>query len=321
MIFRKWRRTSRWDTRRAISCESCVQGTTIEEMPLRSFGTASKESLRPVLTLSLVSGSVKTPVAKLRKRATGSEYTINTIPGSVSGAGARNELRVAAAFGPQSTAAVHLAGGQELGDIPWIFGDPDDKSSTYRLIGLGSVRTRRESVLVVVPEDSTWSHEGDLEVLSQTVDGRKIFRLSGSLEVDLEDATFRIRTKQAEDSSSLFWLTGRQVVCGTGGSVVWVGSPRILEVSVDGTVQEVPSRLVQWKYEGCPNEWRAGLSGCLGHVKVRVVREGVTAFQQMLNIFPRDFSVEFCRQTVLADVSCCDAWAMMPRFSCLRTHD
>ncbi len=267
-------------------------GKTIEEDGLARFlGLPDKESLRPRMTLSLLSGSVKTLVAKLAKRATGADFTINTVPGSVSGMAARNELRVTAAFGSESTPAVHLGGGQELGDIPWIFGDPDEKTSTYRLIGLGSVRTRRESVLVVVPSNATWSVEANLEILPQTVDGRKVLRISGNLDVVQDDATFRIRTKESEDSSFLYWLTGRQAVCGTGGSVVWAGCPRILEVSVDGTVQEVPSRSVQWKYEGGPNEWRTGLSGCLGNVKVRVVRDGVTAFQQTLAIFPRDFSV------------------------------
>lgn len=267
-------------------------GTCIEEEGLARFlGLSDKQDLRPRMTLCLTAGCVRTPVAKLAKRATGSEFVVNAIQGHVAGPAALKEVRVTAASGADFTPPMPLTGGQELGDLPWIFAETDDGKSSIRLIGLGSVRTTRESVIVVVPVNARCHCEGSAEELPQGIDGRKIVRVSGDLVMSVEDTVFRVRTKQLEESASCFWLTGRQVSCGIGGSVVWAGVPRILEVASDGTVQEVASRSIQWKYE-IGGAWSSGFSGCIGRVKTRIVRDGVTVFQQYVDVFPHEFSTK-----------------------------
>jgi hypothetical protein len=276
----------------AIISRSLSAGSRIEEEGLAKFlGLLQKDDLRPQLLLHLTTGSLKAPVAKLKKLATGSEFTINVVGQGLKGSEALREVRVTAAYGSEFTAATSITGGQELGDLPWIFSEAEDGKATHRLMGLGSLRTRQESVIVVLPLNAAWEQHDAVKEQPQTVDGRKILRVQGCLDVRLDDSVFRIRTKQAEDSASVFLLTGRQAMCGTGGSIVWAGVPRILEVAADGAVQEVSPRFLQWRYEGSERtDWESGFYGCQGRVRMRLLRDGLTVFQQSLDVFPREFS-------------------------------
>jgi hypothetical protein len=276
----------------ATISRSLTAASRIEEEGLAKFlGLTQKEAMRPRLLLHLTTGNLRTPVAKLAKRATGSEFTINLTGQELKGSEALQEVRVTAAYGSEFTLPTSITGGQELGDVPWIFSEAEEVKASHRLIGLGSLRTRQESVLVVLPLTAAWESNDSVAELPQSIEGRKIVRVHGSVDVRLDDAVFRIRTKQAEESASIFLLTGRQALCGIGGSIVWAGVPRVLEVANDGMVQEVAPRLLQWRYEDAGRtEWQSGFYGCLGRVRVRLLRDGITVFHHSLDIFPRDFS-------------------------------
>lgn len=277
----------------AIVSRSLSAGSRIEEEGLAKFlGLTQNEALHSRLLLHLTSGNLRTPVAKLAKRATGSEFTINLTGQELKGPEALQEVRVTAAYLSEFTLPASITGGQELGDVPWIFSEIEEGKTSCRLMGLGSLRTRQESVLVVLPLTAAWESTDSVAELPQSIEGRRIVRVRGSIDVCLDDAVFRIRTKQTEESASVFLLTGRQACCGIGGSIVWAGVPRVLEVANDGMVQEVAPRLLQWRYEDAGRtEWQSGFYGCLGRVRVRLLRDGITVFQQSLDVFPRDFSV------------------------------
>lgn len=273
-------------TRRLISRK------TISEDGLATFlELPDKLKLKPRMTFFLACHGTKTPVAKVSKPATKPEFAIETTGTPVSGVTAIREVRLAAAFGAETLSTVTISGGQDLGDIPWIFVSIGDGKS-YRLLGLGSVRTRHESVVVAIPENSSWIEDGDIRPLAKTVNGRRLVQVSGSLEINQDDAVFRVRTKETEDAVALFWLNGRQVTCGMGGTVVWAGMPRILEVGLDGSVLEVAGRSIQWKYERRASDWQTGFSNCRGRVKLRIVRDRATVYQQTIDVVPREFSTK-----------------------------
>ena len=269
-----------------------ISRKSISEEGLATFlELPDKLKLKPRMSFLLACHGISTPVAKVSKPAAKPEFTISTTGTLVSGAAATREVRLIAVFGEEKLSTVTIAGGQELGDVPWIFA-PSEDVKFYRLLGLGSIRTRNDSVVVAIPENVSWNGDGDVRSLEATVNGRRLVRVSGSLEITQDDAVFRVRTKQTSDAGALFWLNGRQVTCGMGGSVVWAGMPRVLEVGLDGTVVEVPGRSIQWKYEGRAADWQTGVSNCRGRVKLRIVREGATVYQQAIDVMPREFSTK-----------------------------
>jgi|GEM_PF-5350915 len=273
-----------------------VARRSISEDGLAAFlELPDKLKLKPRMSFLLACCGVKTPVAKVSKPATKPEFMVASTGTPVSGASAVREVRLVAAFGAETLSTVTIAGGQELGEAPWVF-VPNGDQKSYRLLGLGSVRTRHDSVVVAIPENSSWREDEDVRSLGKTVNGRRLVQVSGSLEIIQDDAVFRIRTKQTEDAVALFWLNGRQATCGMGGTVAWAGMPRVLEVGLDGSVVEVPGRSIGWKYVGRAADWQTGFLNCRGRVKLRIVRDSATVYQQTIDVVPSEFSTKVTPQ-------------------------
>lgn len=277
-------------------------GNSISEESLTRFLQLNdKRSLQPRMTFWLVSAIGRKPVARVTQRSGKAEFTIAVSPASLDGVAAVGDVLLETQFGSELIAKVQIVGGQELGDSPWIFAPNGEKPGTYRLLGIGSLRTRETSVVVAIPGNVLTSEgQSNCRLLPQTVAGRCLLEVSGSLELSYEDNTYRIRTRASEEGVALFWLNGRQVTCGMGGSVVWAGLPRILEVTPEKSVTEVPSREIQWRYEGAGRVWQSGLIETRGRLRVRVIRDGVTLFQRTIDVVPRDFSVRIIPTNTLS---------------------
>ncbi len=253
---------------------------------LRVSGTSA---LRPRMTLFLAGSRKQVPVAKVGRASIGDTYQLSRFEGTtLSGTEAIGEIRLIASQGSEEIASASISGGEALGDSPWIF----DGDEPHSLIGLGSVRTRRNWVIIALPQDARWQATEDSRttILAQSIAGRSLLKLRGSVEVHCDGANYQVRTNQEQEQASFFAISGHRTSLGLNGSQVWLGFPEIREVSPHGTNQRIPDREIRWKYQGS-SEWQAVSSACRGDVVVRVERNRSTLFQTRVAVFPEDFSV------------------------------
>ena len=245
-------------------------------------------ALRPRMTLFLVGNRKQVPVAKVGRASIGDTYQLHRVESTaLSDPEAIGEVLLIASQGSEEIASTAIAGGEPLADSPWVF----DGDEPHSLIGLGSVRTRRNWAIIALPEEATWEAAEDsrTEILAQSIAGRSLLKMSGSLEVCSEGAVYRVRTNQEQEQASFFAIAGHRASLGLNGSQVWLGFPEIREVSPHGTNQRISERDIRWKYRGS-GEWRSLTSTCCGDLVIRVERDGSTLFQTKVSVFPEEFS-------------------------------
>lgn len=252
------------------------------------LGVSGTNALRPRMTLFLAGNRKQVPVAKVGRASIGDTYQLHRVDSiALSDPEAIGEVLLIASQGSEQIASTAIAGGEPLGDSPWIF----DGDEPHLLFGLGSVRTRRNWAIVALPEEATWEAAGDsrTEILAQSIAGRSLLKMSGSVEVFSDGAVYRVRTNQEREQASFFAIAGPRTSLGQNGSEVWLGFPEIREVSTHGTNQRIPDREIRWKHRGS-GEWRSLTSTCCGDIVIRVERDRSTLFQTHVSVFPKEFS-------------------------------
>lgn len=265
--------------------------TLTEEEVLREFGFESAEEVFPRMTGFLRSGTTRESCFNIAKSSDLKTYRLSRFgPGVLKGSETKEVVRLILACSGTEIKKVPVAGGEALPDSPWVFADDD----SHRLIGVGSLRTRHTSALIALPPDARCSSENveAIEYLENTVEARKIIRLSGSAEIVSEGSLFRIATGTESDSEVLFELRGKKRRLGANGSEVWLGQPKIWRMLADSHVpQEVPHQLIEWRARTPGAEWQRMSPRCHGDVLLRVVEEEETLFQTRAIIFPEQFSL------------------------------
>lgn len=251
---------------------------------------ADADLLHPRMTLYLQSPAEQIRVATISRTSSGDHYHIARVPSDpICGSDAAGTLQLVATAGPHKVASVIVPGGAALGDSPWVFADAE----AQELIGIGSVRTRRNSVLVALPAGSDWRAIDDarIEPREDMVFGRHIARVSGQMDIGYDGALVRVQTCATKDMASVFKLRGRIAILGPQGSQVWRGRPRITEYRLDedGIVSDIPDDMIRWRH-ATGKEWHILSSECIGDVVLRAERDGESIFQTSATILPREFS-------------------------------
>ena len=252
------------------------------------LGVSGTNALRPRMTLFLAGNRKQVPVAKVGRASIGDTYQLNRVDGTaLSDPEALGEVLLIASQGSEQIASTAVAGGEPLGDSPWVF----DGDEPHSLIGLGSVRTRRNWAIIALPEEASWEAAEDsrTEILPQSIAGRRLLKMSGSVEVCSDGAVYRVRTNQEQEQASFFAIAGHRASLGLNGSEIWLGFPEIREVSTHGMNQRIPDREIRWKYRGS-DEWRSLTPTCHGDLVIRVERDRSTLFQTHVSVFPEEFS-------------------------------
>jgi len=255
----------------------------------RCLELPSADKLQPRMTLSLQCGRERRRVAGISRSFDGEKYRLDRIPSHpLRGEDAAGEVSLVVTTGSQEVTTVIVPGGAALPDTPWVFTDDD----THDLIGTGSVRTQRASVLVAIPHQATLQcPEGSaFSRCEERVCDRELIRLSGTLKVAQDDATVRISSKAKDESASLFKLSGRRLTLGPNGSEVWLGVPKVIQCSVDDShaTQTVDRNRFRWKPRA-GGAWNAISSKCLGDVLLRAEHDGEVIYQTSLTVFPKSF--------------------------------
>ncbi|QDT70359.1 hypothetical protein MalM25_33070 [Planctomycetes bacterium MalM25] len=181
-----------------------------------------------------------------------------------------------------------LPGGDMLPDSPWVFREDAPQS----LIGVGSVSTRQPSVLVASPESALIDAERADELPSQ-IEGRRLFRIQGSAQIEHDDTTYCVRTGHSDSTEFLYELRGRRWCSGTGGSEAWLDVPEVFELRLDATDQsrKLTREEVRWRpIRG--GDWQRMGSDCVGNVILRASVAGETKLQTRATILPPDFRLE-----------------------------
>lgn len=181
-----------------------------------------------------------------------------------------------------------LDGDELSGALPWVFADNEEPAAQV-LLGMGSMRTQRERVRVLVPEGAELAPDegatvSDLGAIAQPA-GR-VVALCGSARVSVEEDVYRVVTRAPEDMAQRYLLRGRYGNLGVGGSDVWYGQPLVLHVAGDQMPVAVPPAQVQWRHVHGAGGWKRGEMPA-GDIVLRVIEDGETRFRARLTLVPQ----------------------------------
>lgn len=196
----------------------------------------------------------------------------------------------------------HPAGGEALGDGPWVFPDRDDAD----WLGEGSLQTRADTVRVALPSGATLRVEGELQHLGSlgaAGELRKVVQLRGTLWVTTsgmaDDAAFRIRTARPGGRESYHIEATCFTQLGSWGSEVMHGQPRAYALSSQTSDANAPSvrrdiaeEAIQMTRVGDIRGWSSPRPDLLGDLWVRVVEDGVLRLQRRVLRVPEGFHAE-----------------------------
>ncbi|MHC4891960.1 MAG: STY4851/ECs_5259 family protein [Planctomycetota bacterium] len=183
---------------------------------------------------------------------------------------------------------VSILGGEPLDGGPWIFPMPSD-DDPVRAIAMGSVRTRRESVLVAAPAGTVWGGEAPECVAELSGTARSVFVVTEPSTCQVDGEAFKFEVRAASDDDASYRLLGDRVAIGFGGSTVWRGCPRVLVDDPDIGARELVRADLQWKPRVGP--WEPMPARPLGDGWIRYQADGATRFRTRVSIAPEDFAV------------------------------
>lgn len=222
-------------------------------------------------------------------------YRLHSFGAALHDDSGRAPIQLVAMTGTREIATVHLPGGSAVADLPWVFVD-DERHS---ILGYGSVKTRRASLLVAIPKGFHPDSE-HLESICQIGD-RDVVRITQACSIsDAAGTTFTVEARAENEDASFFELRGTLQSLGIAGSEVYVGLPHIEErtTSDSGHVStsKIEDREIRWRPHGT-KAWRSFNDDCLGDVTVQVFRHGAVAFQTRAKVYPVGFRVRLLPST------------------------
>ncbi len=271
----------------------------IEEGVFADLLSVPREMLQPRMQLQLDADGQRISVAivagaRLADGRRGFRFSKVPHP-SLRGLQTIGPVRLVAVSGTREVAAVAPPKGDSLPDLPWVFED----NAPNQLIGVGSVRTGRRAVRVVIPDGTRWeslagSTVEQIAVLQTTEsEMRQVLRLEGTLQVHHSDHTRNlVRTAVEELRELTFQMRGRRATLGPGGSEVWLNVPIIEQWATDGKTapESIEQREIQWRPARPGGQWRSlNAFRCLGDVVLRVVHGGEVLYRNRIVVMPSAF--------------------------------
>lgn len=233
-------------------------------------------------------------------------------------------VTVVALAGPRRVSdEAPVPGGDPLPtDAPWIF--TDDEGPTQRMLGAGSLSTRRQSVLIAAPKDATVAAVSgdDIVVVGQSAESRSIVRLRGDVDISGPDDTWRVRLATQAEELPEFRIRGATLRLGASGSSVFIGCPQVWS-SDEG--RSLHASELEWKSAATPGaSWRSATDTPIGDIVLRHRHASGTRFRARITVMPPSFGLSFergdrpgegvlflrqvgpCQVSVVGDACSCD---------------
>lgn len=188
-------------------------------------------------------------------------------------------------FSESDSRQLHVAGGQELGELPWIFEAPSADTTAVRLLAEGRLSTRRDEVYVAQPMDAV------LVALTPTTEiasvgpvtvgpadhERRVLKLRGSGRFGGVSAECVVRTEQSEEEAEQYVLRGR--LLHSSSVPVYLGPPELWCCREDGLWRHVPTAELQF-------------SSQRGRSRVQRTVKGVVRYQSQILLLPASTEVK-----------------------------
>lgn len=182
------------------------------------------------------------------------------------------------------------------GPLPWVFVAQAD-GGAWQWLGEGSVRTRQEQALVLLPPDlepgaasdgGCWEARGALRQPERT-----IYALTGTLTVTGAGAeSWRISCRAEEDSGGSFVLSGADLSLPGQSRRLWRGLPRFQAVDELGGRTDAMGQ-VQWRGVGATGPWRPPADPGHGLLWLRLLDpQGRECCRRQVAVAPRPLRIE-----------------------------
>lgn len=189
----------------------------------------------------------------------------------------------------------NIKGSLGLSELPWVFSAKDSNTEQWELIGEGSLKTRHPFAVAAIPSGSTiTSEEEPSEYLGEdTLLGRQLYRITGTITVSDGTSNTTINTRATEEEGAQYAITGEFLSHGTFGSNIYKGFPSVVSYLENGAIQSLSDSQFQWKTRRGNDEWKSDLSGCCGPVSIRCVKQGETRFMANIDVAPKEGKIAF----------------------------
>lgn len=224
--------------------------------PLAAYLSMAAEDLPFRLGFRVELGA-STAQIDARKKLSQPSFSLTATADHWSGPLALREVTMTASVSGNAFDRRTVPGGDELDpDLPWYF---VEDGGAYRLIGLGSVRTRLSMVLAALPDNAeiadippeqvAWIGAVDLENTP-----RRVCRLAQDCAIALANGDrFAVRLVQAgAEEEQLVW-SGRRFPYPTKPGLCFYGPPHLDRILADGEKVRVPWAELHWRPVGSPN--------------------------------------------------------------------
>lgn len=214
--------------------------------------------------------------------------------GRLQGVAASRAHCVSAATGGRIVGQVAIKGGNELGDLPWVFirSAADD---VLEMVGEGAVKTRNPDAFVAVQE--TWRGEAQEDGMCDPlgmvdVEARRLYRVTGTARfVDPDGGQCLVRCGAPQDESVEYCLEGPTLPYGSHGGPVFLGVPRLVQLSSSGGRIQLPSTRIECRTWLRRDPWRTLTPESVGDLAVRYAEDGNTRFRARMQVIPPDATV------------------------------
>lgn len=198
------------------------------------------------------------------------------------------QVRLKLHVGTSEHGTLQVPGGEALGDLPWVFEAPEG-GQPARLLGEGSVSTRRAQVLVALPAGWTLADEeggsgeevgalGGLSGLGGTPE-RMLWRVQGAWTASCNGMSCRVLTGVAEAVAYQYALRGKTLDVAGLAEPVYLGVPQVWRCAEEGAWQRVPERELT-------------LSSEQGEVRIQHRAAGEVKYQVKARVLPEQAQVE-----------------------------
>ena len=163
--------------------------------------------------------------------------------------------------------------GQHWGDSPWVF-VPTENGGDWRWFAEGSVRTKSEEALAVVPTNMIPEPAvtGEVENLGSCPEvDRQIYRVRDKAVFrTIENDLYQVVCRSDVDSSEAFHLFGERVEGFDNQRPLYRGLPK-LTVTGRANPQTSQISIAQWRPMYGQGTWRSGREGCWGRIWLRLI--------------------------------------------------
>lgn len=230
------------------------------------------------------------------------------VRGEIAAAGI--QLKPGGSLARYATRSALVEGGAGLSELPWVFEGPEgslensnsieelksDNGASFEFIGEGSIKTKKSSVLAVLPSgaevevrdrDSLTERVGTLPRVK-----RDIVLCSGSILVHMPDGEEHVIKTGAPDADtrSEFILDG-EVVSLDRGKVPLFSTLRMRAVSPDLGSRSIHHSSWEWRPAHGAG-WRPWRSSHFGEGRLRVREEGRVRADRKVRLLPPDASIK-----------------------------